>query len=452
MTVYISGGSNSVLRGGWVEYFVPPEGCTVENLSVGTAPSIMGYYRLISDAKLKVGDTFIWEYALNDSNQVSAKTRHYDYNLILSFVERTIRYCADHDAHFIAIILTPKRCEKIPEMDVYRCQLLSLFDAYDVSYAEISTEMRAKLQVKTLPDTCFSDPHHFPPHGEVVIHAAERATTLAAEKSSVPLKLPETIFQQTGRAIRLHTTFGTGERATFANSLLNVEGTKLGDTPIKLPPMDRDCELLSMILVSEFGLAPIEMRIEHDGNPDEVFSLTVGYEREYHAKSLLGILSFISACKHPIPLRRGEQISLARENDASRSSIVLRDVGRADGRKKISDSNLLVLALLTIEGRSSSLERENVIGGISEIKKPPTRKAIQMSETKVKENLTDDQKTVRKAMVRAMWKVDSSKMEFASPEARTAAFQKQRPLYVQKATRVIRLLEKAGVTLNAPAA
>lgn len=452
MTVYISGGSNSIMKGGWTEYFVPPDGCTVKNISVGASPSIMGYYRLVSDTKLKAGDTFIWEYALNDSNHLNDKTRHYNENLILSFVERIIRHCADHDVHFIAIVLTPKGCEKVPEMDTYRRQLLSLFDVYEVSYAEISTEMRAKLQVKTLPDTCFSNPNHFLSHGEVVIHTAERATTMAAEKSSVPLKLPKTVFAQTSRAIRLHTTFETGERATFANSLLNVEGTKLGDTPIKLPPMDSDCELLFMFLISAFNLAPIEMRIEHDENSDEVYSLPVGYKRYKIAKPYLGMLSFISTCKHPLPLRRGDQVSLARENNASRRNIVLRDHGRASGPKEISDSNLLVLALLTLEGRSSSLEREDVISGISEIKKPPTRKAIQMSETKMKVNLTDDQKKVRKAMIRAMWKVNSSEMEFASPEAKTAAFQEQRPLYVQKATRMIRLLEKSGVTFNAPAA
>lgn len=62
--------------------------------------------------------------------------------------------------------------------------------------------------------------------------------------------------------------------------------------------------------------------------------------------------------------------------------------------------------------------------------------------------LTEEQKQVRSAVVRALWAVDRADTEFEDTETKRAAFVEMRPKYVQKANRLLRHFEKLGVSLS----
>ena len=62
MQAIIIGGSNSLKSGGWTSQLIKraPE-IGFSNLSIGAAPSIMGYYRLLTGPEFGAGDTVFWE-------------------------------------------------------------------------------------------------------------------------------------------------------------------------------------------------------------------------------------------------------------------------------------------------------------------------------------------------------------------------------------------------------
>ncbi|WP_405404201.1 hypothetical protein [Paracoccus sp. Ld10] len=67
--LYVIGGSNSLMRGGWVHHLTSMVTLKykVVNKSVGAATSLMGIYRLMTE-DIPSNATIIWEYSLNEQN------------------------------------------------------------------------------------------------------------------------------------------------------------------------------------------------------------------------------------------------------------------------------------------------------------------------------------------------------------------------------------------------
>lgn len=68
--VVVIGGSNSLLRDGWVDQLkaMHPRPDQVINLSIGAATTAMGLYRLLSCVDLPPDPVILWEYSLNEAN------------------------------------------------------------------------------------------------------------------------------------------------------------------------------------------------------------------------------------------------------------------------------------------------------------------------------------------------------------------------------------------------
>ena len=68
--VVVIGGSNSLLRDGWVDQLkaMHPRPDQVINLSIGAATTAMGLYRLLSCVDLPPDPVILWEYSLNETN------------------------------------------------------------------------------------------------------------------------------------------------------------------------------------------------------------------------------------------------------------------------------------------------------------------------------------------------------------------------------------------------
>lgn len=71
--IVVIGGSNSLLRDGWVDWLkqLHPNPAQVVNLSIGAATTAMGLFRLLSAIDLPPDPVILWEYSLNEANYLA---------------------------------------------------------------------------------------------------------------------------------------------------------------------------------------------------------------------------------------------------------------------------------------------------------------------------------------------------------------------------------------------
>lgn len=184
MTVYISGGSNSLLHNGWMRSANQfGAGADVVNLSIGATCSITGLYRCLFTANMQAGDTLVWEYALNDANHVAK----FDLSngFILRYLEVLLAFCAARQVRFAALIFVAQNQESVVAETPYKAQLKDLFDHWGVPYADISQEYRRALGVQTLPAELFEIPTHYRTTDPIIDYIIARAASLI-ETAPVP--------------------------------------------------------------------------------------------------------------------------------------------------------------------------------------------------------------------------------------------------------------------------
>jgi hypothetical protein len=110
--VFISGGSNSVMKKGYT-YFLKKHlaqsgilsHIEVKNISVGTNSSLMSLMRLLqTETTINSGDCIIWEYGVNDSN-TSVEDKAIEY--ISRILKLIIVFCAINNLYLIPLIIYP---------------------------------------------------------------------------------------------------------------------------------------------------------------------------------------------------------------------------------------------------------------------------------------------------------------------------------------------------------
>ncbi len=172
MRIVITGGSNTLLGGGWRPHFeaLLPEGTSVTNLAIGGTTSVMGLFRLLTQGNIQPGDIVLWEYALNEHGHYR---NGHKLPVLMSHVEALIRLVAEKGGRLLPIIFTTKVQEVKREFDAYRAQLHFTFATHDVDYMDISQTFRAKLNVPRFPEEMFQDNFHYLPNGEIVQGLAE---------------------------------------------------------------------------------------------------------------------------------------------------------------------------------------------------------------------------------------------------------------------------------------
>ncbi|WP_068305525.1 hypothetical protein [Pararhodobacter sp. CCB-MM2] len=160
MTIYICGGSNSILKDGWTRVFSsdPIDGSVV-NLSIGGTHSITALFRALFTADLKVGDVLLWEYCLNDINQL--RRSPHNAQGLLSYFEILLTHCAQMGVRVGALLLTNQAEAASGGGKRYRIRLRKLLDAWKVPFAEPNAEYCEAAGIEALGEDFYQDRQHY---------------------------------------------------------------------------------------------------------------------------------------------------------------------------------------------------------------------------------------------------------------------------------------------------
>lgn len=157
MTILVAGGSNSLMRGGWVTPFaaaVP----NVVNASLGATTTQTALFQVLRNKTLKAGDTVIWEYALNDASHV---VRGSDAAGLHRDLEHLIRHCIRLRLRLLLAVFTGRADELTPSRPPYFDTLLDLAAHYEIAVFDLSVQWRLANDAAHMPAELYADPMHY---------------------------------------------------------------------------------------------------------------------------------------------------------------------------------------------------------------------------------------------------------------------------------------------------
>lgn len=180
MTIYICGGSNSILKDGWTRVFsTNPPDVPVVNLSIGGTHSITGLYRAMFTADLQPGDVLLWEYCLNDINQLRRSPQ--PARGLLACLEILLTHCAQRQVRVGAMLLT-NRAEAASGADKrYRVRLRRLLEEWQVPYADPNAEHCEATGAPTFDEELYQDNQHYAMDTPFMDDLRSRGLTLLSE-------------------------------------------------------------------------------------------------------------------------------------------------------------------------------------------------------------------------------------------------------------------------------
>lgn len=307
MKIVIIGGSNSIKSTGWVGAFAEVIGDLgqVLNRAVGAAPSIMGYYRAVTESGLGKGDVVIWEYAVNDESFVDRGKQTPE--LLLGYCEMTLRYCQERGIRFIPLIFTAKTKAWAPK-SAYRTGLHQLFAHYGLLYLDVTEEVPARLDRQRVPAYLYEDDLHYKAMPFITKFIARRARAMMAQYQRPKKVAP--LFATSGTKVEIFAGFDDSEHATFANSILTVEtfapdpgtGTMLARIP---GPAFR---LVALIL-----LCPVYGGALRIAAPDRSFAISATFKEQGFLKPMLKLFTLNDDKTHSFAFAGATEFSISRE-------------------------------------------------------------------------------------------------------------------------------------------
>lgn len=231
MKIIIIGGSNSLRSNGYSAQLADsfPE-AEIVNLSIGASPSHMGFYRLSAFDDLSPGDLVIWEYALNDAMYCSVDPDVTD--LVLRYVEATIRLVREAGARLVPFVFTTRRIENAFRRRDYRSQLHFLFSHYGIAFTDFSHELRRRLQVESLDDHFFRDNAHYAMRPEFVDLVLERVSAALANPALGQPVAARQLYSRPNTRQRCRDRASSGLAAPFTNKILSLNAWSTEDEPV----------------------------------------------------------------------------------------------------------------------------------------------------------------------------------------------------------------------------
>lgn len=167
VTVFIYGGSNSLLKTGWtagLQEDLPPH--SVVNHSIGATTSVTAIYQMFTNGKIRhePGDVVVWEYALNEANHI---TKGLDPEIALGNTERFIRECARRELKLAAAVFTPLDQEMAEERMPYYSRLHALFQHYGIEIFDVSQAWRLQNCAPRVPGRLYRNKAHYADDPEI---------------------------------------------------------------------------------------------------------------------------------------------------------------------------------------------------------------------------------------------------------------------------------------------
>ncbi len=165
--IFVIGGSNSLMKNGWVSKLKTDFSDRVEivNLSIGAATSLMAIYRILS-GQIPDGSTVVWEYAINESNHFK---NGQSVSSLLYGVDWLLTLCARRSIRFIPLIFWTREQAAKGEPGAYYGGLFSLLSSRGlapVDFGEIAQRMAQSRGVDIYD--LYSDGLHYSVSEEII--------------------------------------------------------------------------------------------------------------------------------------------------------------------------------------------------------------------------------------------------------------------------------------------
>lgn len=257
--IYVVGGSNSILAGGWLHQFralCEPDRPVVSR-AVGASSSLMGAFRTIMSGGVPPGSTLIWEYALNDALFIDHEDHAPD--TLLRWVEYTLRYCARHDVAFIALILTPRHREQAARPFEDTLELTALFERYGVLALDAAQGYREASGQASLPHSLFLGNNHYAPDGPLPTYIAETLCGML-DRARAPADVPACYVTSLDDLVHIKPDSG-GRHELFQNRLVELSSWDPAPQEITLCAPDAPHRILGAVCLQAVAGGRLRLRV-----------------------------------------------------------------------------------------------------------------------------------------------------------------------------------------------
>lgn len=194
-SLVIIGGSNSLLRGGWVDQLLRlhPQPERVVNLSIGAATTAMGLYRLLACDDLPSNPVIVWEYSLNESNYFENRLPA---RVLLYHTRWLLEICARRGYRVLPLLLYNKAEAQEEEPNKYRQMLARALRRYGLNGLDARSFWQRRFP-QILPDALYKDQPHYSTETEF-----PKALAQAVLRRAKTAKVPSLAGEQKGFAGR----------------------------------------------------------------------------------------------------------------------------------------------------------------------------------------------------------------------------------------------------------
>ncbi|ABV92586.1 hypothetical protein Dshi_0841 [Dinoroseobacter shibae DFL 12 = DSM 16493] len=251
MTIYILGGSSTVMSGGWADSFATQmvRGQAVRNLAIGAGNTLMSLVRLTEEVTLAPGDTVVWASAIRDVMCLS-KGGYRDGGL-LRYTEELIRHVGASGARFVPLLMDSIARDLDVRQAPYKAALLDLLHHYGLDWVDVTAEFIRETGMMRVPLSFFDSTGHIIAGSEMSLFIADLAAEAVRSagghvRDIAPLRVDPR------RPVQVVTRFSPDTRSeAFSNRLLS---TTLWTPGIALEPgarPDGDLELEALIVMAD---------------------------------------------------------------------------------------------------------------------------------------------------------------------------------------------------------
>ena len=301
MTIYISGGSNSLLKGGWVQRLRQrlPQEQELINISIGAAPSQMGAFRCLHTIDLQPGDTVIWEYGVNDANHIDA--RGYTNVELRKALEWTIRHCRARGAKFAAMVFQPENREKRQRVTQYRKMVHRICGRYGVDFFDVQLAFLAQHpDRKRIPPRYFTDNAHYRTGDELMGLIVDGAMGLL-ETARVPGPAPDT---GTGD-LKVYNRFEGGEAEEFKNRAVTIRTWRPGPQGLR-QELTGSGRIVGLVMTSTPKGGVFDLSVG-----DRKMRLSASYQEKDFDKTLVKFVSIPTLLGEDIRFEGGTSVAIS---------------------------------------------------------------------------------------------------------------------------------------------
>lgn len=304
MRIIVVGGSNSRGKNGYVGTLASLlPAAEVINLSVGAAPSIMGVYRLLSFGDLQPDDVVVWEYALNDTNHITAKG--YDEDLLLRFVEHGLIHARDSGARMLPLLFNPLAEERVNGYSGFRAKLHFLYSHYGVRFLDVSHHCRAAWGLRHLEQGDYKDGNHYAFDGRILNLVADWAAA-AISAGIPPVAQAAPLCDGMAEGVKVISAFPRAHAEIFRNAALWARAYDPGPSGFDCTPFRRASKLTALCVLAAPGGGVLNMDVDGERH---AFSLT--HDEAAFWKPLLKVITIPNLLGRDIPVSKETRLGFS---------------------------------------------------------------------------------------------------------------------------------------------